>query len=76
MAATHSILSHNCILPIDTPGGTRQMWAERYILVSEGKCSGQDARRGWMLEGSESLVHEESRAGRNVETDVAIEDDW
>ena len=52
------------------------MWAERYILVSEGKCSGQDARRGWMLEGSESLVLEESCAGRNVETDVAIEDDW
>jgi hypothetical protein len=32
----HPLLSHNCIPAIDTLLRTRQMWAERYILVSEG----------------------------------------
>jgi hypothetical protein len=45
----------------------RQMWAGRYILVSEGNV--------------EQTLKEIGRwkrldAGRNVETDVAIEDDW
>jgi hypothetical protein len=52
----HPLLSHNYDPQIDTLGWARQMWAERYILVSEGNA-GVDA-------------------GRDVETDVAIEDGW
>ena len=52
----HPLLSHNCTSLIDTLARARQMWAERYILVSEGNA-------GAMLE-------------EDVETDVAIEDEW
>jgi hypothetical protein len=41
---------------MDTLLGARQMWAERYILVSERNAVAD--------------------AERDVETDVAIEDDW
>jgi hypothetical protein len=34
-AAAHPLLSHNLALPIDTQAEARQMWSERYILVSE-----------------------------------------
>src|ERR1700735_3462480 len=53
--AYRSLLSHKCGLVIDTRGGAKQMWAERYILVIEGNA-GADV-------------------GRDVEKDVAIEDD-
>ena len=43
------------------------MLAERYILVSEANC--------WtVLEEAGSRTRPD--AGRDVETDVAIEDDW
>jgi hypothetical protein len=42
------------------------MWAERYILVTDGN-SGADAGRGRM---------QEEPALEDTETDVAIEDDW
>jgi hypothetical protein len=63
----HPLLSHNCDPLIDTMLWARQMWAGRYILVSEGNV--------------EQTLKETGRwkrldAGRNVETDVAIEDDW
>jgi hypothetical protein len=45
----HPLLSHNCDPQIDTLPQARQMWAERYILVSEGDA-GTDAGRGWTLE--------------------------
>src|ERR1700729_1748035 len=35
-SAAHPLLSHNRALRIDTQGEARQMWSERYILVSEG----------------------------------------
>jgi hypothetical protein len=35
-AAAHPLLSHNRALLIDTLGEAKQMWSERYILVSEG----------------------------------------
>jgi hypothetical protein len=45
----HPLLSHNCDPQIDTLGRARQMWAERYILVSEGNA-GVEAGRDWTLE--------------------------
>jgi hypothetical protein len=56
----------------------RQMWAERYILVSEGMLEQAleetVGARGRTLE--EAGRWKRLDAGRNVETDVAIEDDW
>jgi hypothetical protein len=63
----HPLLSHKCGLQIDTLGRARQMWAERYILVSEGNA-GADAGQGRMQGKTPD-------AGRDVETDVAIEDE-
>ena len=42
------------------------MWAERYILVSEG-IAGADAGQGRM---------QEEAGAEDTETDVAIEDEW
>jgi hypothetical protein len=55
------------------------MWAERYILVSEGNAGEklevrQQAGRDWALQ--ETGRWKRLDVGRNVETDVAIEDDW
>ncbi len=45
----HPLLSHNCDPLIDTMPWARQMWAERYILVSEGN-TGVEAGRHWTFE--------------------------
>jgi hypothetical protein len=54
------------------------MGAERYILVSEANCwtvlEEAGCWRGWIED--EAGRCERLDAGRDVETDVAIEDDW